>query len=277
MTNKEIINSALSKLKGNWGNAVVIGVAFIAMSLMIFLCHLVNFVAYRVMGYGTVSLKLHNVSILQIASTTALNLAFLVVLIMAYSTAIRQFIDMSQGRGYNLSRNLIMKRKRHFFKISVVPFFTKIFIIFLSMIPGILGYDSVKNLSELATQQESLSVFTLLFFMMSVFMIILSAFITLNSILSLHLLGTLILLNPLMPITQAVALCFKRSEGNKIRIISFYIYFLKYLWSCILVYPIIIVFPFYLMCNLVLCQDILGKDLSKDNFFDSFDSHTTPV
>lgn len=277
MTNKEIINSALSKLKGNWGNAIVIGVAFIAMVLMIFFCHLVNFVTYRVMGFGKVGFRHHNVSLVQIISSSLLNLAFLIVLVMAFFTVLRQFIDMSQGHGYNLSRNLIMKRKRHFFKVSVVPFVTKISIIFLSAIPGLFGYDSVKNLSKLATQQKSLSVFTLLFFMMSVFMILLSIFLTINSILSLHLLSTLILLNPMMPITQAVTICFKRAEGNKMRIIGFYIYFLKYLCSCILVYPIIVVFPFYLMCNLVLCQEILGKDMSNDTFLESFGGQESAI
>lgn len=281
MTNKQIREMTFKYLKGNWGNAIVIGVAFIAMLLLALYCHITNFLAYQVMGFGKVGFRYHNVSLVQIIVSSLLNCAFSVCIVMAYYTINRQFIDMARGHDYNLSRNIIMKNKRHFFKLSFKAWATKVFIIFLCIVPGVFGYDSAKNLSQLADQAEKLSVFTLFCFMMSVFMVLVSIVLTINSILSLHLLQTLVLLNPMMPIRQAVSLCFKQADGNKTRIITYYLSIIKYLPLIVLVYPILVLFPYYLMSNLVLCEGILGKELTKDTFLETFvekhnDAPTTP-
>lgn len=270
MSNKELRELTFKRLKGNWGNAVVIGVAFIAMLLLALYCNVTNFLAYKVMGFEKIGFRYHNVSLAQIIASSLFNGVFLVLIVMAYYTIIRQFIDISRGKDYNLSRNIIMKNKLNFFKISVRAWATKVLIIFLCTIPGIFGYDSVKNLVKLADQAEKLSVFTLFCFMMSVFMILLSISLTINSILSLHLLQPLVLLNPMMPVKQAVSLCYKQADGNKLRIITYYLSIIKYLPLIVLVYPIIVLFPYYLMSNLVMCEGILGKEFTKDTFLETF-------
>ena len=192
-------------------------------------------------------------------------------------TFMREFIDIRHGRDYNTSRNRIMSYKKLFFKVSFVPQVAKIGIILLCSLPGFLAYDSIKTLTE-QPYDKTLSVFVLMFFMMSVLVILLSAVLVINALLCLHLLPTVIMLNPLLPLSHAISMCFRKAEGNKLRIALFHLSFLKYVPFCLLLYPICVVFPYYMMSNLLLCEDILGKDLAKDTFLDVFtEKDTSPV
>jgi len=118
--------------------------------------------------------------------------------------------------------------------------------------------------------EKALTLFVLLFFMMSVLIVLLSIYLVLNSIVCLHLLPVIIMHNPLIPLSQAISMSFKKAEGNRLRIISFHLSFLKYLPVCLFLYPIIIVFPYYVMSDLILVEDILGKELATDTFLDVF-------
>lgn len=266
---------AVSKLKGNWGNAIILCMLFISMHLLTFLCHISNHVTYKVLGFDKFTVGKHSLTFYTHLFLWILHFASGIVYIMAYYTLTRQYIDISRGRYFNHTRNAIMVNKKHFFKVSVLPSFLKILIILCCVIPGIFGIDSVRRLSLLSMESRTLSVLTLLFFMMSVLMIIVSFFLTFNSILCLHLLRPLIMLNPMMPVKDAIAMCFRKANGNRLRIVWFYLGFARFLPLVILIYPIFLLLPYYTMSNLVLCEDILGKELSEDHFEKVFEVDST--
>lgn len=271
MTVKEIKALARVKLKGNWGNCISVTIAMLGLVLLLFFMYCAVYLSYKnITGAGLY--EIYTVIKSDPLQTTAFflgNMIFHIVWIMIGYTIIRQFIDISRGRDYNVSRNVIMRYKRHFFKISVVTHIVKLGIIALCTVPGFLAADAVKRLIEFS-KTNSLSLVVLLFFMFSVFMIILSAILTLNSIISLHALGTIMLLNPLMPVTHGVSLCFRLSEGNKSKIVHFHLSFLKFIPLCLLVYPIVVIIPYYLMSNLMLVESIIKKELREDTFLDVF-------
>lgn len=275
MTNKQIKSLALIKLKGSWGNGIAITLSFFAVLMLSFLGDCMLYMLYD--KESTSFLPVIPSEGLQTAISVGINIFFYLILIMISYTFLREFIDIRHGRDYNISRNRIMSYKKLFFKVSFVPQVAKMGIILLCSLPGFLAYDSIKTLTE-QPYDKTLSVFVLMFFMMSVLVILLSAVLVINALLCLHLLPTVIMLNPLLPLSHAISMCFRKAEGNKLRIALFHLSFLKYLPVCLLLYPICVVFPYYMMSNLLLCEDILGKDLAKDTFLDVFtEKDTSPV
>ncbi len=267
MTNKQIKSLALIKLKGSWGNGIALTLSFFAILLLVFLGECMLYMLYQ---NKSTSLFLAIPSkAIPVAITVALNVAFYMILIMIGYTFLREIIDIRHGRDYNTSRNRIMSYKKLFFKISFVPQLVRTGIILLCALPGFLAYDSIKTLME-NPYDETLSVFVLMFFMMSVLVVLLSVMLVLNALLCLHLLPVIIMLNPLLPLSHAISMCFRKAEGNRLRIVLFHLSFLKHFFSCLLMYPTCVVFPYYIMADLLLCEDILGKDLSQDTFLDVF-------
>lgn len=270
MTNKQIKSLALIKLKGNWGNCIAISLAFFTMVLLCFLVGCIAFLTYRTTYSDTPLFKSSWLNLPQVLIATVASVTYFLVFIMIAYTFLRQFIDISRGRLYNTSRNRIMGYKKLFFKISILPYLARTSIILLCTVPGFLAVDAVKSLFTFSNESGSLSLFVLMFFMMSVLVVILSVVLTINAIICLHLLPTILMLNPLMPLTHAISLCFRKAEGNKMRIISFHLSFVKYLPLLVLLYPFIVFFPYYLMSDLILIEDILGKELTKDIFLEVF-------
>lgn len=274
MTNKQIKSLALIKLKGNWGNCIAISLAFFTMILLCFLGTCIVYLSYVTIHNETSLFSSDWGNFPQMLLTGIAICAYASVFIMISYTFLRHFIDISRGRLYNTSRNRIMKYKKLFVKISLIPHLARTAIISLCTIPGLLAVDAVQSLFNFSNEAGSLTLFVLMFFMMSVLVILLSIVLTINAIISLHLLPIILMLNPLMPLTHAISLCFRKAEGNKMRIVSFHISFLKFLPLFILIYPAIVIFPYYIMSDLILVEDILGKELTTDNFLEVFAENT---
>lgn len=270
MTNKQIKSLALVKLKGNWGNCISISLAFFTMLLLFFLGVCIAYLVYRAIPFYPILSYSEWGNLPHTVFTGIACFAYVGVLIMISYTILRLFIDISRGRFYNTSRNRIMCYKRLFFKISVVPHITRTVIILLCTVPGFLAADAVRSLFSFSSEAGSLTLFVLMFFMMSILVIILSIVLTINAVICLHLLPTILMLNPLMPLTHAISLCFRKAEGNKMKIVSFHLSFVKYIPLFILIYPAVVIFPYYLMSDLILVEDILGKELTTDNFLEVF-------
>lgn len=269
MTIRQVKSLALIKLKGNWGNAISITISMLAALQLMFLEECVSYLIHlrnSTLSYFSLE-HLTNPPHFVIAILKAL--LILTALTVIKYTIVRQYIDISKSREYITSRNLILKNKRFFFRMSVVPELVKTGLIILSIIPGLMAWDSVNKLIDYS-KDHSLSIFVLMFFMMSVFMILLSGYLTLSSIISLHFLSLIMLLNPRMPVTQAAMMCYRVAEGNKLRIVFFHLSFVKFLPLCVLIYPLAIITPYYLMSDLLLLESMLKKDLKNDTFLDVF-------
>lgn len=267
MTNKQVKSLALIKLKGSWGNGIAITLSFFAIALLVFLG---EFLIYMLYGKAESNLFLSSPpTFIPVSMTVILNVSFYIILVMIGYTFLREIIDIRHGRDFNTSRNRIMSYKKLFFKISLIPHLVKTGIILMCAVPGVLAYDSIKTLTQ-NPYDKTLSVFVLMFFMMSVLVVILSVLLVLNAMVCLHLLPTIMMLNPLLPLSHAIAICFRKAEGNKLRIVLFHLSFLKHFLACLLLYPVIIIFPYYVMSDLLLCEDILGKELTTDIFLDVF-------
>lgn len=267
MTSKQIKSLALLKLKGSWGNVISISLSFMATFLLVFLGECFFYMIYREDG-DSLFLSLPS-DYFPISLIVALSLVFYIILIMIYYTFIRELIDIKNGRPFNTSLNRIVGYKKLFVKISLFPHFAIVGILLLCALPGLLAMDSIRSLAN-QTYDRALSVFVLLFFMMSVLIVLFSIFLIVTSALSLYLLPIIIMNNPLIPLSQAISICYKKSTGNRMKILTFHLSFLKYLPLCLLIYPIVIILPYYVMSSIILVEDILGKELSTDIFLDIF-------
>lgn len=270
MTNKQIKAYALRKMKGNWGNCFTSTVVYIAVILLVFFCHCIFYLVFKYKDKRMFPYISSSESIPFLITVVAVSAVMHFVFVMLSYVYLRQFIDISAGFPVTESRNRIMEYKKLFIKISVLPHFAKYGIFILCIIPGLMAYDSVKNLIDSAVSGEQLTVFTLMFFMMSVLVMLLSAVILVNAVLSLTLLPVILLHNPLMPISHAISLSFKKADGNKLRILSFYLSFIKFLPLCVLLYPILMIFPYFVMSVIIMVENLIGDELADDKFLDVF-------
>lgn len=269
MTNKQIKTLARIKLRGNWGNSIALVFCIFAVALLIIIggYFVLSMYAYLIDEEFSVSSYLHDPVNLGISVTAILLLT--AVLSMIYFVIVRQFIDISKGADFSEKRNSVYKRPLLLMKITLIPQFAKLVIIILASIPGIFAVDFANNLTARA-KQSSITFILLLLFMVSLLVVILSAILVLACILSLHLLPVIIMLHPAMPLGKAIKICFKATDSNRIRMLLFYLSFIKFLPLLLLVYPGIIIIPYFAMSDIVLISSILDEDLKKDEFFDVF-------
>lgn len=272
MNNKQIKSLALIKLKGNWGNCLAINFAVTALGLLIYLGQSVTVKSYALLGQSDILFKHFRDYPLLVCYTILKNLLYLLLLSMIHYIIVRQFIDISRRRNISDSRNALYRKFGHFVKISFVPQLCKALILISGIIPGFFGLHSARNFINYSTE-NSLTFFVLLFFMLSVLMIIISVIITFYSLLSLHLLPVVLMLNPAMSVKTAIGLCYRITDGQRLRMLSLYISFIKFLPLCLLVYPIFAIAPYFIMSDLVLIDDIMDSMdsiLKEDKFFSVF-------
>ena len=269
MTNKQIKTLARIKLRGNWGNSIALVFCIFAVALLIIIggYFVLSMYAYLIDEEFSVSSYLHDPVNLGISVTAILLLT--AVLSMIYFVIVRQFIDISKGADFSEKRNSVYKRPLLLMKITLIPQFAKLVIIILASIPGIFAVDFANNLTARA-KQSSITFILLLLFTVSLLVVILSAILVLACILSLHLLPVIIMLHPAMPLGKAIKICFKATDSNRIRMLLFYLSFIKFLPLLLLVYPGFIIIPYFAMSDIVLISSILDEDLKKDEFFDVF-------
>lgn len=269
MTNKQIKTLARIKLRGNWGNSIALVFCIFAVALLIIIggYFVLSMYAYLIDEEFSVSSYLHDPVNLGISVTAILLLT--AVLSMIYFVIVRQFIDISKGADFSEKRNSVYKRPLLLMKITLIPQFAKLVIIILASIPGIFAVDFANNLTARA-KQSSITFILLLLFMVSLLVVILSAILVLACILSLHLLPVIIMLHPAMPLGKAIKICFKATDSNRIRMLLFYLSFIKFLPLLLLVYPGFIIIPYFAMSDIVLISSILDEDLKKDEFFNVF-------
>lgn len=276
MNNKQIKTLALIKLKGNWGNCLAITFAMSALLLLLALCNLTMARLYNYfvgISYIPEGLIFHPL----IIALQAVRLAFyFIILSMIHYIIVKQFADISYGLNFIVSRNAVYGDIKHFFKISVLPNLLKYLIIIGCVIPGLLAFHSAKELTGRSLSDDPIPFLILLFFMLSVLVMIFSVILTVSSIVTLHILPVLMTFNPELSAPRAIFLCFKLTDGRRIRMIHFYLSFLKYLPLCLFVYPIFLLVPYFTMSDLILQYDIIGDYFSEDKFFTVFEDKSLP-
>lgn len=269
MTGKQAKTIARIKLKGNWGNCLAITFAMSALLLMLGLSELVFREALDI----SIEKGLASRGIMELPAVIVLRVAragiYFVLMSMIHYIIVKQFADISAGMDLVGSRNAVYGDLKRFFKVSVIPNVLKYLILFGCVLPGFFAYDMAKRLAQRA-YNEKMSFLLLLFFMLSVLMIIFSVILVVTSLLTLHLLPVLMTLNPELPAKSAIVLCYKLADGQRLRMLALYISFLKYLPFCLLIYPLFLIIPYFTMSDLILQYDILGEYFSEDKFFQSF-------
>lgn len=268
MNGKQIKTIALIKLKGNWGNCLAITFAMCAMFLML---GIGTYVFNKSINYG-IRINAFPSDILTrpltIAVEIIIGITMFLLLSMIHYIIVKQFADISAGMNFVTSRNAVYTGIRNFARISILPNLLKYLIIFACTVPGIFAVHSA---NRLISSSESLTFFSLLIFMLSILMIIFSVILTVSCVLTLHILPLMMTFNPSLSPYRAIFMCFKLTEGQRLRMLVFYLSFLKYLPFCLLVYPIFILIPYFTMSDLVLQYDIMGDYFSDDKFFTFFE------
>lgn len=167
----------------------------------------------------------------------------------------RRFISTGDDGGV-VERYIAMHPKRIILpgvKLSIQLFFYKILVLSpISVgIYGVLHFSS----KEVVT---SIDLFGMVCFMLSIGFSIVWLGVCIHYFMSLSLVPFISQLNPRANFFDACDLSVKLMESKHMRLASFYISWLPMLPLAVLIYPLIVIYPYYSAARVVLARDIMG-------------------
>lgn len=258
MTNKEIKQAAKKRLSSNGGDCIALMLYMLAIVAFLAMVEISLLLVFRSVGWDWLF------DITMLFENKKVMIFWLIQLIMIilcispeFAVIRRLFFDVARGGNFTETRQYISAHSWEFYKLSLRSSFIVNLIKFFAAVPafisiyGIYYWGWVCKLDELTSAG-------LLCFMLCVGFTIVWAGVFIHYCMSLALTPYIMALNPKTNIFDACDLSVRLMDGKHYRFTMFLLSFVKFLPALLLVYPFFTIFPYFMICYILLMEDFLG-------------------
>ena len=262
MNNSQIKRLARIRLAGNWGNCVALSTTLISFATMIALGELIIYNITVMIGGKYTSYFDY------ISSPTAFYLMicraviYYLLFVPEVANLRGTYISLSQGKSFlGTQWELRHIGAVHYVRIILLQTLSLIYQAML-LIPLAACCFGVAYYIELCRQ--SITTRSLLMFMLCLLMAIIMLSVFIYFKIKLRLIPYIAALHPETGIIDTFILSSRLMRGNVIRYLVFQLSFLHYLMMCLLIFPIIVVIPYYYMSVAVLCSELVTDEAVRE-------------
>ncbi len=251
--------TAISRLKGNWGNSLTLTVLLIAYVGIFILAEILIWVLTKHYNIEySYSFDYMFGSRLGRLITIAKSVVFFFVLMPEIYFVRRLYIDVSYGESFVTSRQYIMRNFKKIYSRGVVTSFVLAMLKFFAFVPLALGAYEVYYWGWVCKLDE-LTSWGLFAFMLSVGFTLVWIGVFIHYCISLSLTKYIMALNPRANIFDACDLSVRLMDGKHVQYIAFIFSFVKFLPLIIFIYPIVFIVPYFQMSYIVFVENIMGN------------------
>ncbi len=249
-------------MAGNWGNCVALSMTLLSFMTMIAIGELI---IYRITlmiysDFGSFSQYIRSETVLKLLVIRAA--IYYLLLVPALSNMRRTYISLANGKSFIGTQWEIRHYGLRFYAKMI--FMQTISLIYQAamLVPLFACAFGVSYYIELCRQH--ITTRSLLMFMLCLLMAIIMLCVFLYFRIKMRLVPFINVLYPEIGMLDCFILSSRLMRKNIIRYVFFQLSFLHYFLLCVLVFPILVIFPYYYMSVSVLCSSLVNKNAVED-------------
>lgn len=258
MTVKEIKNQSRQILTKRAGDCMSFTLFVFSFAAFLILCELTIYVVLRMAGWEWV----YNIRLIRkseyVRNFWLIKLILVSLLLMSENTIFRRmFIDILAGGNHISTRQYISAHAgEYYFKAVASSFIYNLLKVIMS-VPIFIGMYGIYYWSYTSRLKELTSV-GLFFFMLSFGLTVVWTGVFIYYCISISLTPYIMALNPRANVFDACDLSVRLMDGQHYKYIRFVLSYIKYIPLLFFVYPIYILFPYFMLGYTVFVKDIMG-------------------
>ncbi len=257
MNNTQIKRLATIRLSGNWGNCIALGVTMLSMGLLVILGEILIYngftYLYHDKNYYTFLTSPVGFSLLLFRT-----LAYYLIFVPEINYMRTIYANLSMGESFIGVRWALRHMGiRYYIKTIFVQTISILYHAILLAPFAISVYVVTYYINE---ARELMNNTNLIMFMLSLLTAILFLCLYIFLTIKVRLVSFILAAKNDIKIFDAFILSARLMKGNVLRYILFLLSFAKYLLLCLLIFPIIVVLPYYNMSIAIFCRNLVTDD-----------------
>ncbi len=262
MNNAQIKRLARIRLAGNWGNCVALSMTLISFALMVFLGEVIIYNISLRLGMDHASYFDYVASPSGAAMLILRTVAYYLLFVPEFGNIRSIYISLSQGKSFLGTQWEIRHNSfRYYFKMIGAQTLSILYQVLL-IAPIVLCSFSVTYYIDQC--QSDMSMRNLLMFMLCLVITILMVCVFIFLRIKLQLMPYILIFRSDIGIIDAFILSSRLMKKNTIRYLFFQLSFIHYFALCVLVFPLLVVIPYYCMSVTVFCSSLATKQAIED-------------
>ncbi len=257
MNNTQIKRLATIRLSGNWGNCIALGVTMLSMGLLVILGEILIYNGFSYL-YPDENYYTFLASPVGLSLITCRVIAYYLIFVPEINYMRTIYASLSAGESFIGVRWALRHIGiKYYIKAIFVQTISILYHVVLLAPFAISVYVVTYYIGEAREQMNNTN---LIMFMLSLLTSILFLFLYIFLTIKIRLVPFILAAKNDLKIFDAFMLSARLMEGNVLRYILFILSFVKYFLLCLLIFPIIVVLPYYNMSIAIFCRSLVTDE-----------------